>query len=363
MNTPFYDPDRSYQENYDQGPFGAFASDKPLVRTGAPTSEFLGHKLFLPFGIPAGPLVNAKFVAKAFERGFDVNVYKTVRTRDYPCHPWPNVLAVDVPGDLLPHEAKAGLVAGNSYREPLSITNSFGVPSKDPDIWQPDMANAVKSAFKGQVMIASFQGTKSEGGSAHSFVADYAKAAALVKETGVKILEANLSCPNEGTGNLVCYDTSRVVEITQAIKEVVGDTPLFLKLGYFESNQALQELVTAVAPMIAGLSVINTIPAKILDSVGKQALPGEGRLISGVCGAGIKWAGLDMVSRLVVIRQIQELDFKIIGVGGVTRPDDYQFYIDAGADVVMSATGAMWNPYLAEQIIDQQKSLRHSYDF
>ena len=31
---------------------------------------------------------------------------------------------------------------------------------------------------------------------------------------------------------------------------------------------------------------------------GKQALPGKNRARSGVCGAGIKWAGLDMVRRL-----------------------------------------------------------------
>ncbi|MEK9161093.1 MAG: diguanylate cyclase, partial [Patescibacteria group bacterium] len=40
------------------------------------------------------------------------------------------------------------------------------------------------------------------------------------------------------------------------------------------------------------------------------------------------------------------------GVGGVTRPEDYKEYRDAGADVVMSATGAMWNPYLAKEIKD-----------
>jgi tRNA-dihydrouridine synthase len=31
-------------------------------------------------------------------------------------------------------------------------------------------------------------------------------------------------------------------------------------------------------------------------------------------------------------------------------PQDYFDYRQAGADVVMSATGAMWNPYLAQEI-------------
>ena len=43
-------------------------------------------------------------------------------------------------------------------------------------------------------------------------------------------------------------------------------------------------------------------------------------------------------------------DFAVIGVGGVTVPADYKEYREAGADVVMTATGAMWNPYLARDI-------------
>jgi len=38
----------------------------------------------------------------------------------------------------------------------------------------------------------------------------------------------------------------------------------------------------------------------------------------------------------------------------VTTPDDYDEYKAAGADTVFSATGAMWNPSLAQQI--KQKS-------
>ena len=37
-------------------------------------------------------------------------------------------------------------------------------------------------------------------------------------------------------------------------------------------------------------------------------------------------------------------------VGGVMTPKDFKEYRDAGADVVMTATGAMWNPYLAKEI-------------
>src|SRR5580692_8326686 len=97
---PFYDPARSYLDNFNQGPFGLFADSNVYRADGEPQHTFLGHKVFEPFGIPAGPLLNAAFVKAALDKGFDVPVYKTVRTHKFPSHPWPNVLAVDVEGDL-----------------------------------------------------------------------------------------------------------------------------------------------------------------------------------------------------------------------------------------------------------------------
>ena len=102
--------------------------------------------------------------------------------------------------------------------------------------------------------------------------------------------------------------------------------------------------------MVDGISAINTISAEIVDAQGKQALPGEGRLRSGVCGNAIRWAGLEMTRRLVALRAELGQRFAVLGVGGVGSVDDYEEYREAGADAVMSATGAMWNPRLAQEI-------------
>ena len=351
LATPFYDPEKSYVENYDEGPFGELADGRVVQRSGEPSVEFLGQKVYLPFGIPAGPLVNSRYCQAAFAKGYDLVVYKTVRTREFPCHPAPNIVPVVLDGDLTPELVAARpLVRSSTFNEPLSITNSFGVPSKPVSAWQTDMAEAVRSAGKGQVLIGSFQGTKKAGGTAAEFVADYVQAARLVRETGAPILEANLSCPNEGSGNLVCFDIETVGNIADAIKQEIGDTPLLLKLAYFESEGQLQQLVERVGGVVQGLSTINTIPARIVDAQGAQALPGEGRLVSGVCGAGVQWAGLEMVRRLAQLRDKLGFEFTIVGVGGVMAPEDYQRYRSAGADAVMSATGAMWRPSLAEEI-------------
>lgn len=44
------------------------------------------------------------------------------------------------------------------------------------------------------------------------------------------------------------------------------------------------------------------------------------------------------------------MKYAIVGVGGVMKQEDYFEYKKAGADIVMSATGAMWDPLLAIKI-------------
>ncbi len=348
--TPFYNPDKSYEDNFAEGPFGAFTDGKVYEETGEPEVSFLGQKVYLPFGIAAGPLVNGRFVKAALEKGFDLAVYKTVRSGKYPCHPWPNVLAVHPGGDLTMERAKEPLVADRNYTEPLGITNSFGVPSFDPSFWQKDMSETIKSAGKGKLVIGSFQGTAKGDGNVESYVQDFVTTAKLVKEAGALVMEANLSCPNEGSAHLLCFDLERTKKIAYAIKNEIGNTPLILKLAYFADQSALERFVHELGSMVQGFATINTIAAKIIDDKGEQALPGKGREMSGVCGAPIKWGGLDMVKRLHELRENSQFEYTIIGVGGVTTAADYTEYRKAGADAVMSVTGAMWNPFLAQEI-------------
>jgi dihydroorotate dehydrogenase len=353
LHTPFYDPEKSYEENFEQGPYGAFADREVLNLSTSQVDklfDFLGFKVNSSFGIPAGPLINGAFVKGALDKGFDIVTYKTVRSEKYPCHPWPNVLSVKVEGDLTLEKAEGKLVADKNYHEPLSITNSFGVPSRKKEFWQKDLMEVAKSAREGQIVVGSFQGTKREGQSVEDYINDYRITARMLLETGVKVIEVNLSCPNEGTNNLLCYDTDRSVMVAKAIKKVIGGTPLIIKIAYFKDEAALRNLVKEIGSVVEGVSAINTISAEIVDENGAQALPGEGRLRSGVCGHAIKWAGVDMVRKLKNLREEFGYSYTIIGVGGVTTAKDFFEYRDAGADVVMSATGAMWNPYLAKEI-------------
>ena len=198
--------------------------------------------------------------------------------------------------------------------------------------------------------MCSFEGTKwDENFTTDDYVRDWADGMKKVKDAGVNVVEANFSCPNEGAAQLLCFDVPKVKMVSEAIKKAIGDTPLVIKIAYFGEAE-LRELVKETGNIVDGYSAINTIAAPVVNPDGSQALPGAHRVKSGICGHAIKWAGLDMVKRLKGLREEFNMKYTIIGCGGVTVPSDFKEYRDAGADVVMTATGAMWNPYLARDI-------------
>jgi hypothetical protein len=200
LRAPFFDPLKTYYENWEEGPFNDFA-DGVVFPTSEPRFEYLGRKISYPLGIAAGPLLNGRFVRAALEKGFDVPVYKTVRTREKKCNEWPNVLPVKVEGDLTLPQAARGLTIKSDYTEPLAITNSFGNPSYPTAVWQKDVRELMAFAEKrpGQMVCGMIEGTKWEASSSEQeFVDDWVLGARLMKEVGVHAIEANFSCPNEG---------------------------------------------------------------------------------------------------------------------------------------------------------------------
>ena len=146
LKQPFYDPLKSYDENYMEGPFGLFADG---IKIKEPLSiaqyEFLGHKVNLPFGIPAGPLLNSNFIKAAFGKGYDIPVYKTVRSGNFPCHPFPNILGVHLDSDLTLIRAQKPLLA---WREPVE-TNAEEVLIQALDYRRGGLLNHLQGDGRG----------------------------------------------------------------------------------------------------------------------------------------------------------------------------------------------------------------------
>lgn len=354
MNKAYlYDPTKTFDDNYDNGPFDI--DPKDYRDDNEPQYTFLGHKINFPFGIGAGSLPTSRHTNAAFRLGFDVVCYKTQRSGVFATNPFPNVVGVKLQGDLTLERMKTPLVGTTEYTDDLSkltVTNSFGVPSRGTDVWTDDLRLAIKGAGKGQLLVMSVVGTIKEGFGEDDYYDDFAATAKAAVDVGAQVIEVNLSCPNVASEGVICYNEKSVYEICRRTKEAIGDTPLVIKVGYYspEQQDLLESIIEKVSPYISAISAINTLPAMVVDENGDQYLPGKGRLKSGTCGAGIRWAGLDLVKRLDTLRKGKGYEYEIVGVGGVMTPADYEAYRAAGADLVQSVTGAMWNQYLAQEI-------------
>lgn len=343
-----YDEHKSYEENYAHGPF--FDEPIPPLKRGKSQIKLWDFELNSPLGIPAGPLLNSNWIKLYGQLGFDIPTYKTVRSVEHPCHPNPNCVFVD-PGHQLQLGEIPELTTIDRPKniEELSITNSFGVPAKPATEWMADIKVANQGLASGQVMVVSFMGTHGAGG--RDFVEDSAYTAAMVKEAGAKIMEVNYSCPNlvGSKAGAIYQDPENSALVSKAIRAAIGpNQPFMIKIGNLP-YQELKAVVKANLPYINGIAGINTMPGLVRRPDGTQALPGEGRLKSGICGQTIRSVSQNFVENLVKIRTELGADFVICGVGGMMSAEDFDQRLDAGADIVMSATAIMWDPWLAKR--------------
>jgi len=353
-HPPIYDIHKTWAENAIEGPF--FKGTIPKRPESKPF-DFLGYKVNSPLGVPSGPLLNSRWIALAGKLGFDIPAYKTIRSYAHPSHALPNVVFVKPVG---PHKAISIDEPTESISD-LSITNSFGNPSKSPDFLLEDIARANASLSKGQVMIVSVYGTPNQG---VSFCDDFVRAAVLAKEAGAKIIEANFSCPNVDKAEGILYmSPDTVYEFTKKISDAIKPIPFLMKVGIFPNEQLMKEVFIAAARGGArGVAGINTLSMEVLDKHGKPAL-GESRRTAGVCGGAIRGQAHHFIHKAAEIIRQEKLAMVLLGCGGIMRPEHFTEFLDLGAQVAMSATGMMWDPYLAlryHQMRKHEHSLHHS---
>lgn len=342
-----YDDQLDFEENKVKGPFGDYADlSKSYKNEGEPQFDFFGIPVYSPFGIAAGPLPTTRFIEAALLKGFDIVTLKSVRTDVFPLNPFPQNRPIQ-PATPLSAGPDAKVMVADYYTEPLAVANSFGIPSVKPTEWQQYIRDSLRLLSNGQALLVAFQGT-ARGEGREAFVQDHVRGVELIRKLGVDTIEINLSCPNEGAPVLACFDTDITEKIVKAVRATNPDLKLIIKLAYFTDHVQLKDLVKRVGNMLEGISVINTIPTTVVDADGKEVFPGRPK--AGISGAPIKWAGLEMVRLLKQFREEFGYAYKILGMGGVLNARDFHEYLETGADIVMSVTGAMWNPNLAAEI-------------
>ena len=335
---PLYDITQSSAFNASNGPF--FKGEIPHRIKTTQASSLFGFELRSPLGVPAGPLFNARWVELAAKLGFDVVTYKTIRSFAHPGHQLPNMLYIK---PISKDEAQT--VAEIPPLDALTVTNSFGMPSKSPDFLLEDIDRANRCLEKGQLLIVSIVGTPDQG---VSFRDDFVRTARIAQAAGAKVIEANFSCPNVGKSHGMLYTNPETVyEFAHALATAIHPIPLILKVGLFPDRNVQRACFIAAARAGArGICGINSVSMRVIDAKGQPAL-GASRPTSGVCGAAIREQALEFIRDGSDLIKEEKLGLSLLGCGGIVHPDQFTQFLDAGADIAMSATGMMWDPLLA----------------
>jgi dihydroorotate dehydrogenase (NAD+) catalytic subunit len=346
-----YRADRSYEWNYAHGP--VWPGPMPAVPD-TPSKRFLGQEVASRLGISAGLLLNSAWIDFYARCGYDILTYKTVRSRHRACYAKPNWLFIDdadarrLADSTRAVHARARPAAGTC--DAWTSTVSFGMPSRDPALWMPDVARARAVLGPRQVLIVSVVASVAAGEGAVEMVRDFGNLAAMAREAGAQIVEANLSCPNVTTAEGELYhDAALAGRIAAALRKGAGVLPVLLKIGHLGDEPSMSALARAVAGQASGLVIVNGVSRAVLDAGGAPAF-GPRRRQAGILGRGIHAIGVADVARAVALIARERLDLEVAGVGGVAGTADAARYFDAGACAALMGSAPMFDPALAARI-------------
>jgi len=343
-----YDLQRTWQWNLDHSPPPTDATPQAALPG---TWAWCGLTVSSPLGIPAGPLLNSGWLLHYANFGFDVLVYKTVRSTQRLCYPLPNL--VPVTSNQL---STAGTVVPVSTAMQGSWAVSFGMPSQTPDAWRKDVEFAQTRLAAGKVLVVSVVGTQDENitddqASLEHLADDFALCAEWALQSGADGVEANFSCPNVSTadGQLFQQPESAGV-VAERIRDRIGTAPLVLKIGRVGSLTEAETLLQHVGPHVNGLAMTNSIAARVTDTGGQLLFDGQPR---GICGAATRDASVSQIAMFKKALASSQHCLDLIGVGGISTADHVRDYLAAGASSVALATAAMVDPTVGLAIRQQ----------
>ena len=171
----------------------------------------------------------------------------------------------------------------------------------------------------------------------------------LSSEKVIAGFELNISCPNVAKGGIYFgTDPALVTEITSAVKKVVGEKVLMVKLppAVTDISVIAQAAVEAGADAI---SLINTFTAMVIDIETRK--PVLANRTGGLSGPAIKPIAVYLVNK--VYREVtKDRGIAILGMGGIRNASDAIEFIIAGASAVAIGTASFIEPACAVRIIE-----------
>lgn len=344
MKKPLYDVSQSAEYNLKYGPFFDDNIPDRIVPPRSVWQKIFEYNVMSTIGLAACPIgANAKGIFLASRLGFDIITHKTVRSHAVDAHPMPNMA-------LIPNSAKNECIDQIDMHDRttfdmkhLSISNSIGNASFDLSWHAEQIAQGRKMLLPGQVLVVSIYGTETKN---RTIQEDFAYIAQSVIEAGAHVVELNFSCPNLRHGMLY-KDVALAQKIVKEVVCVAKSIPVTVKTGLFLSETQTRQFMCAISHAGArGIVGINAIPGRVIDAQGNPYF-GKSREISGLSGALIFERAQQWIKSVARINTQEKFDLTLFGMGGITLPEQFDTVYMSGAHVALTATGALWNPYLA----------------
>ena len=175
----------------------------------------------------------------------------------------------------------------------------------------------------------------------------------LDREDQVGWLEVNISCPNvHGGGMTFGTDPKAAAEVTRAVKAVTTK-PVIMKLSPNVTDIAAIARACEDAGADA-VSLINTIMAMRIDLVSRK--PVIANVTGGLSGPAIFPVALRMVWQVS-----SAVGIPVIGLGGVSTPEQVIEMMLAGASAVEVGAANLVDPWACRKIIDSLPAVLDKY--
>ena len=221
---------------------------------------------------------------------------------------------------------------------PAGVLNSIGLQNPGVqhfiDVELGEMLE-LKQKY-GTVAIANLGGHSEE---------EYVEGAAMLSESGVDIVELNISCPNVKVGGMAYGVKAEAAgEVVRMVRDACKK-PLMVKLSPQAEN--IPEMCKAVEAAGAdAISLTNTFQACAIDL--EKRCPVFDNIFAGLSGPAVRPIALRMVWQAV-----GAVNIPVVGLGGIATGRDALEFIMAGATAVQVGAANFANPRAMETIADE----------
>jgi dihydroorotate dehydrogenase (NAD+) catalytic subunit len=164
----------------------------------------------------------------------------------------------------------------------------------------------------------------------------------LNEAEGIAAYELNVSCPNVHAGGMAFGAEPTELEYLVSRANTASTRPLIVKLSPNVTSIAHMAKIAENSGANA-VSVSNTFLAMSIDSETRQ--PRLSNITGGLSGPAIKPITLRMVYETA-----KAISIPVIGMGGITTPEDAVEYLLAGATAVQVGTASYADPRAVERI-------------